>query len=81
MTIGTNVTNMETIMLNLKNTTSDTVTITASDVLNLASFTDTLFIKGDATDTIDIDASFTKSATSDQAGYTMYTSGGATLYS
>ncbi len=58
---------------------AQTLTVSASDVLNVTDGNNKLFIDGGAEDTIDVDG-LTKQANSSEAGYDLYTGGGATLY-
>ncbi len=66
-------------VFDLTDSKAQTIKLGTNDVLDVTDGNNTLFIDGGAEDTID-QTGFTQQATSDQAGYTMYTGNGATLY-
>ncbi|MBS9783202.1 MAG: hypothetical protein KGV46_01460 [Pasteurella sp.] len=81
--VSSKVKNIEEINMEDTSTVGDKLTIDAQDVLDMTDADNKLFIKGDASDEVELDNSAGKweKGMSDQDGYTMYTSqNGVTLY-
>ncbi|MBS9773515.1 MAG: VWA domain-containing protein [Gammaproteobacteria bacterium] len=82
--ISNKVENIKEVNMEDNSNLADKLTIDAQDVLDMTSGDNTLFIKGDSSDIVNLDNSegqWQQQATSDQAGYNMYTgTNNVTLY-